>query len=251
MTARLPRVRIPPSPLIMRIIFLNSWYAKAGQSFYDFISQNSLEADIFCLSEVSPELFSRLKSSLHDFNGFYEKSFFDRNMGFVYGQATFIKKIFSFKILETIKIFRNVYNDLGFAMPCKVSVGNKSLYIINVHGKARPGHKLDTHARIRQSEKIIDFLLNKNGAKIVGGDFNLMPGTRSVKLFEKSDYKNLIKEFNIKETRNHLTWDQFPNEEKQHFADYCFVSSEVKVKNFEVPRNEISDHLPLILDFEI
>ena len=37
---------------------------------------------------------------------------------------------------------------------------------------------------------------------------------------------------------------------KQHFADYVFVSKDVKVKKFEVPYLEISDHLPLILDFE-
>jgi len=34
-------------------------------------------------------------------------------------------------------------------------------------------------------------------------------------------------------------------------SDYVFVSLEVKVKKFEVPNIEISDHLPLILDFEM
>jgi hypothetical protein len=30
-----------------------------------------------------------------------------------------------------------------------------------------------------------------------------------------------------------------------------FVSPEIKVKSFKVPDVEISDHLPMILDFEI
>ena len=34
-------------------------------------------------------------------------------------------------------------------------------------------------------------------------------------------------------------------------VDYVFVSPEVKVIDFSVPNIEISDHLPLILDFEV
>jgi endonuclease/exonuclease/phosphatase family metal-dependent hydrolase len=38
---------------------------------------------------------------------------------------------------------------------------------------------------------------------------------------------------------------------KQPFADYIFITPDIKVKNFEVPDLEISDHLPMILDFDI
>lgn len=108
--------------------------------------------------------------------------------------------------------------------------------------------------RLRQSEKIINFFNDKKGLKIIGGDFNLNPDTKSVMMFEKAGYRNLIKEFDIKSTRNKLSWKQFKNQPdfvKQYFADYVFVSSDVKVKDFTVPYNEISDHLPLILDFDI
>jgi endonuclease/exonuclease/phosphatase family metal-dependent hydrolase len=74
-------------------------------------------------------------------------------------------------------------------------------------------------------------------------------------MFEEAGYKNLIKEFNIKNTRNNTCWEQFKEDVKisgkQHFADYCFTSHDVKVKSFEVPYNEVSDHLPLILDIDI
>ena len=78
-----------------------------------------------------------------------------------------------------------------------------------------------------------------------------MPNTKSIKMIKEAGYKNLIKDFGIKTTRNKLAWDQFPDEEKQNFADYVFVSPEIKVRKFSVPNLEISDHLPLILDFEI
>ena len=239
-----------PHRLFMRTIFLNSWYAKAGRDFYDFISKNSPNTDIFCLSEIHPRLFSELNSLLPDFQGFYEEGKMDKYMGFVYGQAVFARR--GIKILDRDKmdIFRNVYNDLGWATV--FGLGNpKRFYLANIHGKARPGHKLDTPARLRQSERIIKFFKDKKWPKIIGGDFNLMPQTKSVRMFEEAGYRNLIKDFKIKRTRNRLTWEQFPNEEKQYFADYVFVSPEVKVKKFKVPHIETSDHLPLILEFEI
>jgi endonuclease/exonuclease/phosphatase family metal-dependent hydrolase len=88
-----------------------------------------------------------------------------------------------------------------------------------------------------------------DGEKIIGGDFNLNKNTESVKMFEKNGYRNLIEEFGIEVTRNHLIWDLYP-ENIQFWADYLFVSPEVKVKSFEVPKNEVSDHLPQVLVIE-
>jgi len=237
----------------MRIVFLNSWYAKAGKAFYDFIGKNSTETDIFCLSEIYPELFSKLEGILPDFKGFYEEGIFDPGMNFAYGQAIFARNGIELKSLGKIKSPKDRKDELGFAfaLPLQLSIKGRKLCVINVHGKSRPGDKLDTPARIKQSQNIIDFLKDKYEPMIIGGDFNLMPFTKSIKMFENAGYRNLIRDFNINETRNRLSWDQFPNEEKQHFADYTFVSSGVKVKAFEVPKVEISDHLPLILDFSL
>jgi endonuclease/exonuclease/phosphatase family metal-dependent hydrolase len=112
-------------------------------------------------------------------------------------------------------------------------------------GQPKPGTKLDTKEREEASKRIIDFMKEKSGEKIIGGDFNLLPNTQSILAFENSGYKNLIKEFNIKTTRNNNAWKHY--EDKQLFADYVFVSKNLKIKKFEVIENEISDHLPLIL----
>jgi len=235
----------------MKVIFLNSWYAKAGDLYYKFIKEQSDKTDIFCLNEIQPELFSKLESLLPNFNGFYSYGRFDITMGFDYGQAVFINENIKTRELGRIDTFRNVYNDIGFALPFELSILNKRIYLINVHGKARPGHKQDTPARIKQSERIIEFLKDKAAPKIVGGDFNLYPETKSVKLFEEAGYKNLISEFKITDTRGKINHELYKDKNIQYFADYCFVSSEIKVKSFDVPNIEVSDHLPLILDFEI
>jgi len=238
----------------VKIIFLNCWYAQAGKTFFDFVGKNSANTDIFGLTEVQPELFSELKKLLPDFQGFYKGGVFDVGMGFKYGQAIFTREKINVKSLGRIDSPKDSDGELGFAfaLPFKLIIGRKTFYLMNIHGKSRPGHKLDTPARLKQSKIIIDYFRNKPGARIIGGDFNLLPQTKSVKMFEETGYKNLIKDYKIRSTRNRLAWNQLKkNEEKQLFADYVFVSPEVKVKNFSVPDLEISDHLPLILDFEI
>ncbi|MFC1625603.1 endonuclease/exonuclease/phosphatase family protein [Patescibacteria group bacterium] len=234
----------------MRIIYLNTWYGQIKRDFFSFLKDN-VGADVFCFQEVSPQLFNELENILSNHGGIYATENKAELMGFVYGQAIFIRK--NFKILSSGKVdlYRQVINDVGYLQFVQVKIGQKEVCLGNIHGKARPGYKLDTPARIRQSRIIIDYFKNKKGAKIIGGDFNLLPQTKSIKMFEKAGYRNLIDEYKIKITRNRLAWEQFPNEEKQYFADYVFTSSDIKVKNFVVPNIEISDHLPLILDFEI
>ena len=148
---------------------------------------------------------------------------------------------------------------VGVAETFKLSLGLNDLHISNIHGISQPGDKKDNPARIRQTEQIINNNSKMNGPRIIGGDFNLLPDTRSIKMFEDQGYLNLIKKNKIKTTRNAHAWiqakemvaDGYRFYGEQKFADYVFVSPEIKVKNFEVPNIEISDHLPLILDFEI
>lgn len=238
----------------MRIIFLNSWFGEAGQPYFDFMRTQSKTTDVFCLMEISPDLFEKLKLILKNYNGFYEKGIILKPRKTADGMAIFLKK--DLKTVGSGKLitYRNNSNDTGFSQYVSINTVKGTLHLMSVHGKSRPGHKLDTAARMEQSRKIIEFFKDKKGPKIVGGDFNLMPETESVKLLEAAGYKNLIKEFGIKSTRNKVSWEQFKNHPgfvKQYFADYAFISPDVKVKNFEVPYTEISDHLPLILDIDL
>ncbi len=125
--------------------------------------------------------------------------------------------------------------------------------ILTTHGNSQPGHKLDTPKRLEQSRKIVDFLRDRPGEKIVMGDFNLMPDTESIRMFESSGYRNLIREYKIVTTRGTRMRALFPEYEHgpygfQEFADYAFVTPGVTVRSFEVPDIPVSDHLPMILE---
>jgi len=204
--------------------------------------------------EYSQELFDKVASILTGYKGFIEKGRYLKFADAEDCQVIFVRNAMETSQSTKINLYKNNKSDTGFASFIVIKNNGKTLNLLNVHGKSRPGHKFDTPARLKQSQKIIDFMKAKIGAKIIGGDFNLELNTKSVAMFGKAGYKNLIKEFDIKSTRNEVSWKEYSEEPgfiKQHFADYCFVSPNVKVQKFEVPYNEISDHLPLILEFEI
>jgi endonuclease/exonuclease/phosphatase family metal-dependent hydrolase len=243
----------------MRIIFLNAWFGEVEKPFFDFVEKESSSTDVFCFMEFSPGLFTKISEVLWNHNGFSEEGMFLKAWNEIDCQVIFARK--NLKILSSGKLilYKNNNKDTGFASYITFKKDGKNINILNIHGKALPGDKQDTPIRLKQSEKIIEFFAGKNGPRIIGGDFNLNPDTRSVKMFERVGYVNLIRNFDIKNTRNRLAWEQAQKRlngsgkyfGKQYFADYCFVSPEVKVKSFEVPNIEVSDHLPLILDFEV
>ncbi len=255
----------------MRLISLNTWGGKIYQPLMNFIKQYATDTDIFCFQEVfntasdikeyaeyRMSLYNDLSKLLTEFQGYYastqEKYVFYN--GFVdfdlsYGLAIFIRR--NIKVLSTEDFFifrkRNGLDpkDIPHTLPknlqhLKFIYNNSQTTICNYHGIWLPNSKEDSPTRIEQSQKIKLFLGKQKGRKILCGDFNLGTKTRSIEILENI-MVNLIKKFDIPTTRN----KNFPGSEK--FADYTFVSKEIQVKSFEVPKVEVSDHLPMILEF--
>jgi len=237
----------------MRIIFLNCYSGQILTPLLDFITKQGRDTDIFCFSEMSENLQKRFTAILQDFSSVFEIGGLIIDCNELAGQSTFVRKDIEIIDFKKIAIHEIKNNDVGFLLKTTLKAGSGLVSLGNVHGTSRPSDKRDSDIRLKQSEIIIDSF-RKGHNKIIIGDFNLNPDTKSVKMFEKVGYKNLIRDFGIKNTRNEIAWNRFkdgPDFVKQYYSDYCFVSPEVKVKNFEVPYNEISDHLPLILDFKI
>ena len=64
-------------------------------------------------------------------------------------------------------------------------------------------------------------------------------------MIEATGMRNLIKEYNITSTRTSFY------KKPVRFADFVFVSKDIKVNDFKVLPDEVSDHAPLFLDFEV
>lgn len=123
-----------------------------------------------------------------------------------------------------------------------IDINGNELQIINVHGIWNKD-KTGDERTIYQSE----FILSKiryDIPCIIVGDFNLLPDTQSIKMINEK-MRNLIEEYNIKSTR--------PDElnKGNQVCDYIFVNDKIKVNNFKTINSNISDHLPLLLEFDI
>ncbi len=227
----------------MRIIFLNAWEGERHEQLTAFLKEQSSRTDILCLMEASAlvESIARTAFPEHKVVIVEKPAYFG-----AFRLATFFPK--DIELLSHTDLFQ-LDSDIGLGLYTEFQKGNGTFHIVSFHGEAQPGTKLDNQARINASQGIIDHLVAKTGPRIIGGDFNLLPETKSVQMFEEHGYTNQIKKHAVRTTRNRFAWDRYDT--KQYYADYAFTSPEVKVIHFEVIENEVSDHLPLVLDITL
>jgi len=226
----------------MKIIFLNAWHGNLQTPLIDFLKSHRNTSDIFCFQEANGNMSAICQNALPDYQQITGYKFVNEYDEF----PSLICIRMNTQMVSSGNILQDI-EQTGLGIYAQVKNKDVPATILNFHGISRPGDKLDTEKRLEQSQEIIKFMKQQTGVKIIGGDFNLLPETKSVQLFEQSGYKNLIKDFNIPTTRNRLVWEKFPNNKQLH-SNYVFVEQGTKVKSFTVENIEISDHLPMILE---
>lgn len=264
----------------MKLISLNTYGGHCFDELMRFVVTQAETTDVFCFQEVQnsskgafisngvrTNLFQELSQVLSDFQGFFTVSQqnYDQTAvrveGTDTGVATFVRNSLRVKNCGDFFIYGSfnsfVYGDYN-TFPhnlqyVQLEAGEELLTICNVHGTSRPQSKLDSPERLEQSQKILAFVDQQPGQKVIVGDFNLLPDTKSIRLFEEKGFRNLIKEYRITTTRGTMMRKLFPQYEHgpygwQEFADYAFVSAGITPTRFTVPDVPISDHLPMILE---
>jgi endonuclease/exonuclease/phosphatase family metal-dependent hydrolase len=244
----------------MKLISLNIWGGEAGIHVLDWFRKNQ-DVDFFLLQEVyhhatektdwlgkgRRELFAEINDALPDHEGYFAAS-----ESAEWGLASFIRK--SVSIDEMGDVFVHRWKDalkerdaatLGKNIQYfKINSNGKSFGIVNFHGLWNGKGKTDTDERLEQSRKVKKFLGCLQIKKVLlCGDFNLIPDTKSLAVLEDG-MRNLIKETGVMSTRSNL----YKKEIK--FADYILVSPEVQIENFRVMQDVVSDHLPLLVEFD-
>jgi len=252
----------------MKLICLNIWAGVLRRRLINFLKANREDIDIFCLQEVwsnrnrsqfpivfkgalkllSPNILGSIQKALLDFDLYFAPT----NSGMI-GPAIFIKNsitieragdMFVCRFPEDPKL-QNQSETLGKKLQYIEFVkGKKTFTVFNLHGLWDRQRGLDTDLRLEQSHTIRKYLTEARGAKILCGDFNLFPETKSLRILEEG-MRNLVKEFGFKSTKNHLGLGDSPG----RIVDYILVSPEVEVKDFKVIQKNVSDHLPLFLEF--
>ena len=101
---------------------------------------------------------------------------------------------------------------------------------------------LTKSARKMQFAHMANLLSAKRCPVIIAGDFNAFNGVSELRYMKN---QLGLKNPNVDKKPTYPSWNP------KHQLDFILCSKEIQVKNFEVPQINLSDHLPLILDFEI
>lgn len=262
----------------MSLLSLNVWAGIRIDPLSGYLKSEASATDIFCFQEVidgpagygdigkgyRADTYARIKAALPQFIPYYTPA--EENatepltpspVPVSLGQATFVNP--RLKVIEcgmlwvtdpsTQAVALNRYVRPRGMQYLTIKTPGGMLTIGNLHGVLDGGRKDDSPARSRQFQIIADFFAQIHHPKILCGDFNARPETKSLGLLEK-EMSNLISAYNITITRTH--WYPGLKEYDDAVSDYMFASPDITVQQFEVPEvTEVSDHLPLVLEFSL
>lgn len=246
----------------MKLINLNVECGVVYEPLMKFIKEQSAQTDIFCFQEVfhnakkvrpllgnvRSNLFSEFQNILQDFNGYYANPLEDD----VGGLAIFLKKSFIVGKVENNIIFQELnttddenddsYFSMGRNLQCiEFNYSGKIYTILNFQGMWIVKGKIDTEKRIQQSKRVRNIFNEVKGIKILCTDLNVTPDTKSLAILTEGN-RDLVKEHGITSTRSAL-------KNRSEVVDYIIVSGDIEVKDFKVLQDQVSDHLPLFLEF--
>ena len=133
----------------------------------------------------------------------------------------------------------------------RVPCGNGHVLVANFHGlwdatgrygKGDFPERLDVSRAVRAATDVHQDPL------LLCGDFNLLPGTQALEILASGGLRNLVLECGVTNTRTHL-YRSFDTGAPL-FADYVLMSPALKLVQFDVLPDVVSDHAALRVDFE-
>lgn len=254
----------------LSIMTLNVWGGRLLPELEVFLSkrQQDLGIDVFCFQEVFsspgrereldpkgfyPELFRAMERLLPSYMGLFIPSVNDLSFDhwvdypMAYGLAFFIRRslpiislrselVHSHPLLFDPSAPGTTPRTLGMLV---TEVDGVRIGIANLHGLWNAKGKTDCPERISQSNTTIHLLGPPFPERhILCGDFNLLPTTESFAILTRGR-RDLVSENGVLNTRSsHYL-------KAERYADYILLAGDVSPVEFEVCKDEVSDHLPL------
>jgi len=101
---------------------------------------------------------------------------------------------------------------------------------------------LGSRARHQQLGALYNLLKRTQKPVVVAGDFNVLWGEQEIDLFLGATGL---------QNANRLRLPTYPSSNPHRHLDFILTSPEIVVRDFRIPQVPFSDHLPLVLDFDI
>lgn len=183
----------------------------------------------------------------HDFGGFIEIGNYVRSrFKIVEGKGVFVQGDFSY-VTNWKWNADHPGQEPRMVQVVDLKIDNRKLRILNYHG-IWSRDKKDTDRTKSASNELLQLASEVADPTIICGDFNLFPNTESIKAL-KNRFRSLVDEFKIRSTRPKS--NEHNSTRKRNVVDYIFINEKITVEKFDVIESDISDHLPLLIEFNI
>ncbi|HYK08653.1 MAG TPA: endonuclease/exonuclease/phosphatase family protein [Candidatus Eisenbacteria bacterium] len=240
------------------IVCLQEVSRKVDDSAYDeFISKDFVDTATTHLpfSSYAPNW------SLKDFwqKNFHGKELFEHDFGGIVEYGNYTKSKFSITSKKSVFVqgkYEYITDWEEFAkhpgeesrnvLVVDLQIDGQNVRILNYHG-IWSRDKRGTSRTEAASTMLLQLAREVDYPTILCGDFNLFPDTKSMQMLNEK-FVSLVDEYKITHTRpqsNELS------SEKRNVVDYMLVTNDIIIDSFTVLDSDVSDHLPLVLEFRV
>jgi exonuclease III len=259
----------------MKIVSLNIFGGRLWEDLDPFLRHHAVDTDLFCFQEVTfsedhiemgeigmagnprfSDLHEIISATLPGFTGYFGCEL--RNMPgspngtpIHYGSSLFVRKGLSHEYHEAFAYGAEEDRSKGekaFELSSRIVqsvVIDSKLAVHHLHGVWALKDKSDVPGRIEQAEKINQIMSTYSVPQILCGDLNLGPRNASLKTLTNGR-RNLIEEYSVGTTRPHHTVESGTG-----FCDYAIITNHVKLADFKVLPDVVSDHLALQIEVSL
>lgn len=201
---------------------------------------NSLHADIICLVEVDggsyrhgkhcqARYMASLKGWQHRFSGKYGSRSVLNDVPILSSQGN--------AILTRLPIVSSAEHNFSKGMKRTfLEVEFDTFHVVLAH------LSLGKNARQTQLKEMAEYCSSLTKPVILGGDFNLLHGSSELQFLS-----HLTGLREIDPDKN----PTFPSRMPKLKLDYLLAGKTIHIKNMEIPRIHLSDHLPMVCDFNV
>lgn len=239
----------------MKLLQLNTWSCNLAPEIAKLLQRE--QPDIVCLQEViSTEQTGKVLQSLEEIvvEVSYEYVYYSplAQFRFMHGTASRGNAILSkYPLVDTGTFWTHgeFQPDFDYSMGWNSARGvayataqtpEGDIRVVTTHGYHIKMHKNGDDETLRACRQIDEFVRNLDGPVVLTGDFNLVPESESMRVFDGT-LRNLTREANLNTTRNYLTT-------KTEVCDYI-LTRDIEVRRFAALDDVVSDHQALLLEF--
>ncbi|MBL8121262.1 endonuclease/exonuclease/phosphatase family protein [Candidatus Saccharibacteria bacterium] len=243
----------------LKLLQWNVWYKENAENILKFIGQ--IDADVVCLQELTqdsstnpkidiPALIGELGYESHYFQTLTEKNCTMGNAIFSKHPLTNKSIIYTHRGKDLPSYDASYADEPRAYLEADIHVANRILHVGSVHLSYCHAFK-PSPQRQQENDTFVKAVSRHDQSLIFSGDFNAVPENELIQSLNKQ-FKHAGPDFSEKTwTTKPFSYDGFDTNTLDWRLDYVFCTRDIKILSSRIIPTDFSDHLPILVEFEI